>query len=607
MGMYRRLRSLSIGAKTLISHITLALVIILLASVLAYTFTYRYVRESHVQNLMQNARHIAVHTGSFSNDELSLPKKHIVSIFQELSDALIFFLDEESEIVRMSQHIPGISGDGLDSVQWVDVMDTIDLEYAHRLLSGEEISVIRQFDFAQDVVMLVGTPIVNGNGEIIGGVVLARPISEFNSLSRTILFIFLLVVSVSLLLATVLSLILSRTLVRPMERITRAARRMANGVYAERITALPNDEIGELGRTLNSMSGRLMDVIRNLRKERDKLELVISNIGEGLIAVDTQWHIVHVNNACLELLEMDSVDSILASEDPDILALREMLTRCMQTGQRERIAWRNPSQRALNAEASTISDEGGNILGTVCLLRDVSEAERMEQLRREYVTNISHELRTPLTGIRGMVEPLIDGIMDTEQERQDSYQVILTETIRLQKLVGEMLDLSRLQDGRIHMELEPMELAGILEAVTRSMRPIAEEADITLEFKTDGSRLECLGNENRITQVLVILLDNALSFTPRGGRVAIRAKDTGECVAVTVADNGCGIEPKDLPFIWERFYKADKSRLRTTGTGLGLSIARQIVTLMGGEISVVSEPGRGTAFTFTLNKKSTEA
>lgn len=604
MGLYRRLRSLSIGAKTLISHITLALAIILLASVLAYTFSYRYVRESHMQGLIKNAKHIAAHTGSFSNDELVLPKKHIVSIYQELSDAWVLFLDEESEIVRMSKHIPDASEDGLDSIQWVDVLDAIDLEYAHRLLSGEEVSVVRQFNFAQDVVMFAGAPIINGSGEIMGGVVLAKPISEFNNLSRNIRLILLLVVSVSMLLAAVLSLVLSRTLVRPVEMITRAARRMANGVYAERITALPDDEIGELGRTLNSMSGRLMEVIRNLRKERDKLELVISNIGEGLIAVDTQWHIVHVNAACLALLELEEVDDILSSEEPDIQALREMLTRCMKTGQREHIVWRNPSQRALSADASAISDEAGSILGTVCLLRDVSEAERMEQLRREYVANISHELRTPLTGIRGMVEPLIDGIMDTEQERQNSYQVILTETIRLQKLVGEMLDLSRLQDGRVNVELEPMELAGILEAAVRSVRPIAEEAGIALEVMTDGSKLECLGNENRITQVLVILMDNALSFTPRGGRVTIHARDTGECVAVTVADNGCGIEPKDLPFIWERFYKADKSRLRTTGTGLGLSIARQVVTLMGGEISVVSEPGKGAAFTFTLKKKS---
>ena len=226
----------------------------------------------------------------------------------------------------------------------------------------------------------------------------------------------------------------------------------------------------------------------------------------------------------------------------------------------------------------------------------------MEQLRRDYVANISHELRTPLTGIRGMVEPLIDGCMDTEEERQDSYRIILQETIRLQKLVGEMLDMSRLQDGRISVELERLEIPGILEAAARGMQGIADESGVALKIETDGTPLSCMGNEDRIAQVLVILMDNALSFTPAGGTVTLFARDAGDCVAVGVRDTGCGIEPKDLPLIWERFYKADRSRMRTTGTGLGLSIAKLVVELMGGTIGVVSEPGHGAEFTFLLKK-----
>ena len=280
--------------------------------------------------------------------------------------------------------------------------------------------------------------------------------------------------------------------------------------------------------------------------------------------------------------------------------LKALLERCMLSGQSEELEWENASHRAIHAAATALMDEGGAILGAVCLLRDVSEAQRMEQLRRDYVANISHELRTPLTGIRGMVEPLIDGCMDTEEERQESYRIILKETIRLEKLVGDMLDMSRLQDGSIQVELEPMELPGILEAAARSMKGIADEAGVDLRVETDGSRLACLGNEDRIMQVLVILMDNALSFTPRGGSVTVFAYDAGSHIAAGVRDTGCGIEPKDLPMIWERFYKADRSRMRTTGTGLGLSIAKLVTRLMGGDISVKSEPGKGAEFTFTL-------
>ena len=238
--------------------------------------------------------------------------------------------------------------------------------------------------------------------------------------------------------------------------------------------------------------------------------------------------------------------------------------------------------------------------GAVCLIQDVSESERLEQLRRDYVANISHELRTPLTGIRGMVEPLMDGYIDTDEERAECYRVIYQETLRLEKLVREMLDMSRLQDGRVALEMEELELRGIVDAAVRRMKNMADDAGISLTADTGSSALTCIGNEDRILQVLIIFIDNALGFTPAGGSVTVYARDEREQVRVGVVDTGVGIEPKDLPFIWERFYKADKSRMRTSGTGLGLAVAKLVVELMGGEISVRSEPGRGATFEFTL-------
>ena len=190
----------------------------------------------------------------------------------------------------------------------------------------------------------------------------------------------------------------------------------------------------------------------------------------------------------------------------------------------------NPSGRAILVEITALPASKGDQIGAVCLLTDVSEAQRMEQLRRDYVANISHELRTPLTGIRGMIEPLMDGYVDTEEERQSCYGIIQRETVRLEKLVGEMLDMSRLQDGRATVELERLELPGILEAAARSMSALARDAGVELGVETDGSRLACMGNEDRIEQVLVILLDNAIDFTPRGGRVTVFARDAGQQV-----------------------------------------------------------------------------
>ena len=381
------------------------------------------------------------------------------------------------------------------------------------------------------------------------------------------------------------------------------ARRISEGEYGARIALGTQDELGELGNTLNTLSARLSNVIERLREERDKLELIIGSIGEGIIAVNADFEVTHKNQAFLELMESGD-EELAAFEGTEALcALHKLLENCMKTGARCKARWDNPSQRKIAATASPLFGERGENIGAVCLIQDVSEAERLEQLRRDYVANISHELRTPLTGIRGMVEPLMDGYIDTEEEKADCYRVIYQETLRLEKLVREMLDMSRLQDGRVTLEMEELELPGIIDAAVRRMKSMADEAKVELVADTGSARLRCMGNEDRILQVLIIFIDNALSFTPSGGRVTIYAREEPERVRVGVVDTGVGIEPKDLPFIWERFYKADKSRMRTSGTGLGLAVAKLVVELMGGEIGVNTKVGEGSEFYFTLNKK----
>lgn len=198
-----------------------------------------------------------------------------------------------------------------------------------------------------------------------------------------------------------------------------------------------------------------------------------------------------------------------------------------------------------------------------------------------------------------MIEPLIDDILETEEEKQDSYRIIDKEAARLEKMIGEMLELSRLQDGKNIQALERVRLSLPVGSAYHATRMLAEKAGIQLSVDADDD-IYVLGLENRIQQLVTILLDNAISFTPEGGKITVSVQ-RGKCRAlIKVKDTGVGIEPQHLPHIWERFYKADKSRMRTTGTGLGLAIAKCIVDLMGGCISVTSEPGQGTEFTVRL-------
>ena len=459
-------------------------------------------------------------------------------------------------------------------------------------------SDIRSFQFMESEIIFAGAPLYDSEGGIIGGVMLMQPFEIVREQTGMLMKMCLLITLASIPVCIAISLRFSRKLTRPLIEIAGGAQKMAEGDFNARIVQTSDDEIGGIANSLNSLSARLRHTVGNLRRERDMLDLIMNGINEGIIAVDWYMHTVHCNDSFLRMLEMGR----RPYEVDETCEYGRILKMAMRSHELEKAVWTDRSGNRLMAIASALHGGEGIVIGAVCMVQDVSEAMRLEQMRRDYVANISHELRTPLTGIRGMVEPLIDGVLESEAEKQSSYAVIYKETIRLEKLIRDMLDMSRLQDGRLSVEIEPVEVySAMLESAAR-VEAAAAEAGVTLktEPESPSEPIICLGNEDRLIQALTIFLDNALSFTPPGGTVTLYARHAGGAVRIGVADTGCGIEPKDMPYIWERFYKADKSRMRTSGTGLGLAIAKLVVELMNGEIGVSSEPNVGTDFWIRL-------
>lgn len=252
--------------------------------------------------------------------------------------------------------------------------------------------------------------------------------------------------------------------------------------------------------------------------------------------------------------------------------------------------------------AVTSEDEVGQLgesLNTLAqeLSRFVARTEQMEKLRRDFVANVSHELRTPLTIIRGYTEALRDGTVTDPVQSARFNQLIVSETERLERLISDLLDLSRLQAQQYTLEVEPIPLVEVVDSVVSMMRGKAAQKGITLSWRYDDEVPPILGNGDRLVQLLVILLDNALKYTPDQGCVAVELKHEMQQAVLTITDNGAGIPSEDLPLIWERFYKVDKAHTRENhGTGLGLSIAREIIERHGANVTVTSEPGAGTTF-----------
>lgn len=265
-----------------------------------------------------------------------------------------------------------------------------------------------------------------------------------------------------------------------------------------------------------------------------------------------------------------------------------------------------PGGRVAEVTCSPIRGNGGSA-GAVAVLRDVTELRSSERLRRELVANVSHELRTPLTSIKGFVETLLAGALRDEQHSRRFLEIIEAETNRLTKLVDDLLELSRLESKGVTFRMQAVDLGAVCLAVVNRHQPRCESAGVQLEYLSDA-QATVLADPDRVEQVVTNLVDNALKFTPEGGRVCVRVGVFGSEAQVLVEDTGRGIPPEDLPHVFERFYRADRSRTRTSGgSGLGLAIAKHLVEMQGGRIWAESTPGKGSVFCFAFPLASVSA
>ena len=432
--------------------------------------------------------------------------------------------------------------------------------------------------------------------EVIGAVFMAQSMTEImggmqaltNTLALSLLLVGLLMLPVVLFFAS--------RMVRPITRMRTVALTMAGGDLTARAEDGSNDEYGELGRALNYLSSELGSTISSLQMERNRLQSLINGLSEGIIAVDAKGATTLINPAVYGLLNLQSTDDNVRAAAPDVFAMFDQALSSAQAV--KKTVWQGDV--ALHISVSPLLLQSGEVTGCVGIVSDVTSAERLEQTRRDYVANVSHELRTPLTAMRALIEPLRDGLVKTEEQRQQIYDVVLRETMRLSRLVNDMLELSRLQSGTASLSRSVFAPLPLFNLIHETYSAYAEDYQQTFVYDVPEDLPSVWGNPDRTQQVLIVLLDNAFKYTPEGGIVTLSACAEGDVVRVRVRDTGVGIPAADLPHVFERFYKVDKSH-HSKGTGVGLAIAYEIMKHLGEEMSVTSEPGRGSCFTFTLH------
>ena len=392
--------------------------------------------------------------------------------------------------------------------------------------------------------------------------------------------------------------------VKQISDLRDVAVKVANGDFDAQADETAPDEMGELGRALNNLSHQLSRHMYMLIVERNRLKHMLDGLSEGIVAIDAHGQVTHYNPAIVDMFEQRKIS--LGLPDPRMKHVPEKFVwedfdAVIKTGE--------PVTRTFNERDITILmtitptvDEIGSIAGAVGLFRDITQSERLERTRREYVSNVSHELRTPLTAVRALVEPLKEGMVTKEEDRQRYYDIILREVMRLSRLINDQLELSRLQSGGIAIQKQRMTLNDLVFDVCDRYQTIAEENGLDLRIDTDLTDCpQVFSNPDRVEQMLIILLDNAIKYTEEGS-IGVHVTWDEEMVYITVHDSGIGIAEEDIPYVFDRFYKVDKAHTGK-GSGLGLSIAKELLKKMGEAIWVESIKGEGSAFTFTVHRE----
>lgn len=439
--------------------------------------------------------------------------------------------------------------------------------------------------------VLIGEPVVSRFGNVIGALFLVKPLNELNAAMGSLIYALIISMIASSLIMILPAYLGSRSIVRPIRQMNVTANAMAGGNFTAKAEEEGTDELVQLGRSLNHLSAALSATISDLTLEKNRLHAVINGIGEGIIAIDAEGKIIKTNSAALRLLGGSYADDITAlpayrqaAEDISCVLGGETVSKELKV--RDRI---------LRVAITPLTD-GGRGEGAVMLIRDITEASRLEQTRTEYVANVSHELRTPIASIRGLADALNDGLVKKDEDKARYYGYILRESMRLSRLIDDLLELSRLQSGTIAFKKQFISINELIEDVADRYVSAAREKGLNVEIDI-GEPYKVYTNPDRAEQVLVALTDNAIKYG-YSGTLRFSAEKKGDSLYISVSNPG-SIADEDIDHVFERFYKADKAHAGQ-GTGLGLSIVNEVLELLGERIWVKSENGTVT-FTFTLS------
>ncbi len=450
-------------------------------------------------------------------------------------------------------------------------------------------------------VLYVAVPVTKA-GRVVGVTRLAAPLAEAARAQARLRGALLLGCLAALAVALAMSLVSAQLTARAMRHLTGVANAMAHGDFDARARIGGTDELAELGSSLDELSESLSGTVRQLRQERDFVARVLAGMQEGVLLLDAQGRIALVNDALRRMLvlpaEAAGKTPMDAVDNEDLARLIDTAVAAMSTRSAE-IEVTGPNPRRLLVRAVPLAGEPGGLLAVFV---DVTDIRRLESMRKDFVANASHELRTPVTAVRSAAETLRFAMEQDPEAATHFLDIIERNAERLQRLVEDLLDLSRIEARELRLTMGEVDVPAFAAQVVELFRERAAKKKIRLTADVRADLPPARADRRALEQILTNLVDNALKYSPPGASVTVRAREEGgHHLRISVADTGPGIEAKHLPRLFERFYRVDTGRSRELGgTGLGLSIVKHLVEALGGTLSVDSVVGEGSTFHFTV-------
>ncbi|HEX6593340.1 MAG TPA: cell wall metabolism sensor histidine kinase WalK [Bacillota bacterium] len=405
----------------------------------------------------------------------------------------------------------------------------------------------------------------------------------------------------AILVSAFLGILVARTITKPIKEMRGQAQKMATGDFSQKVNVYSSDEIGQLAGTFNDMNDRLRYSYAAIEKEQRKLSSILANMSDGVIASDASGRVTLMNEAAGKLLGQNPEDC-LGDDILDLLNLDEKLidlTDLPDSGSMI-LDFSKDDIFLIQANFSVVIDEDDEVTGVITVINDVTEQEKLERERREFVSNVSHELRTPLTTMRSYIETLTEGAWRNEEIAPKFLKVAQNETERMIRMVNDLLQLSKMDNKDYMLKRERIEFIDYFHQIIDRF-DMNRPRHITLKRELPKEKYVVWIDQDKLTQVLDNIISNAIKYSPDGGTITCRVIKQNKQLLVSVADEGMGISYKRLDKIFERFYRADKSRTRELGgTGLGLAISKELVEAHQGKIWATSREGKGTTVYFTL-------